>query len=166
MKLKLGYTGEVNCKLKINNKIVEFSSHNKGESELFRIIAKALAGYNITAEKPSMIDIRKYDPENDTVSDSLLKQPAQLVGGAFRQETIDSVQQWVTVYNASIDRSLISDASYYGDVCAVLMSPLSDLAYTQIENIDDANIIQKIRGQNNVQALIEWKMYVNNASNS
>ena len=165
MELKLGYTGEVNCKLKINNKIVEFSSHNEGESELFRIIAKALAGYNITAEKPAQLDV--CTKTNDTYN-SLLKQPAQLVGGAFRQEDINGINQWVTVYNASVDTSMIKgDISPTEDVYAVLKNGNGQmLAYTKIQKVDNVNILYKIKGQNNVQALIEWKMYVNNASNS
>ena len=56
----LVYKGNVNVKLLINGKIVSIRKSNNGLDELFRIICKSLAGYNLSnSELPTYVDLRK-----------------------------------------------------------------------------------------------------------
>ena len=61
----LQYTGEVSVKFNINGKLVDIRNHNSGLPNLFRIIAKALAGYNTSQEKPNYIDLRYITVVNE-----------------------------------------------------------------------------------------------------
>lgn len=59
------YVGNVNLKIKINNKIIDISQHNKGLPALQRAFCNFLTGNDITNEDvPQFIDLR-YKGNND-----------------------------------------------------------------------------------------------------
>ena len=61
----LCYTGLVDLSITINGKKININNKNNGLPNLFRLISKALAGFDISKEKLSYIDLRYSLKENE-----------------------------------------------------------------------------------------------------
>ena len=155
--MNIGYVGNVNIKIPINGKMTNIHRKNKGLSELFRVISKALAGNNIVDDKPSYIDLRFLNDYGEWQSCLSKKQSiAQL---SFNMQD----GNWVTRASSSIPYSAltitpISDLGEGKLFRIYLMSRNNDLAYIDISSGDVYSITP------GTQALIEWVLKIVNAS--
>lgn len=154
--LDIGYIGNVNIKIPVNGKMMNIHRKNKGLSELFRIISKALAGNDISNDKPSYIDLRFLNDYGEWQSCLSRKQSiAQL---SFNMQD----GNWVTRAASSIPYSAltITPISELGEgklFRLYLMSRNDDLAYIDISSDDVYSITP------GTQALIEWILKLVNA---
>jgi len=151
----LKYHGNVELKLKIKDKIINFKNHNEGKSDLFRVIAKALSGYSITNEIPVMIDVRT----SELLSSSILNKDIYLSGGAYFKDTDTN---WKVRFNANIsgddiNKNLLTES--LTTLYIILKSINADLASMEVD-ISYFNTI----ATGGMQALLEWTLYVDNAN--
>lgn len=152
------YIGKVNLKFKIGNKVVDFTKNNKGLPALFRIISKALAGFNTMMDKPSYIDLRYIEFEGSTEWESCLSKNQSITQLSYTVEN----GSWVTKAMATIPYSAISVPSIESlDAYAFrvyLLSESEELAYI---DINKESIMEITPG---TQALVEWVLRVSNYS--
>ena len=153
----LQYTGEVSVKFNINGKLVDIRNHNSGLPNLFRIIAKALAGYNTSQEKPNYIDLRYITAKSSTWQ-SCLSNKQSVSQLSYHLEK----GNWLTKAASTIPYSSlkITPISSLNATAfrLYLMADESDLAYISINENDIAEIVP------GTQALVEWILKISNSN--
>ena len=151
------YAGEVNVKFNINGKLVDVHNHNSGLPNLFRLIARALAGYNTSLEKPDYIDLR-YITAKSPVWQSCLSKKQSIAQLSYHLEN----GSWITKAASTIPYSALSITPISNLNAAAfrlyLMSDNSDLAYININENDIAEIVP------GTQALVEWILKISNSN--
>ena len=153
--MKLEYCGNVKIRYIIKGKIVESSYHNEGLDALFKYIARALCGNNVSGDRPISLDLRKF---KDGTYTSLLNTRSMLSGVYYTYEK----GSWVTKTTAVISYSQLNTTgfdesdTYYIYLC----SENNDFARLQVTATDLSRI------HPGTQALIEWTLKVSNADAS
>lgn len=157
--IALNYTGSVNIRYKINNKIVESKYHNSGLPNLFRIISKALTGADISNEKPTSIDLRS---SSDGITwASCIGTGGIATGVYFTQEPPsggEAIGDWVTKATTTLSYTQLIDTSFGENYYRLyLVSKTGDLAFLDIDKVSLEHLIQ------GTQAIIEWTLKVSNS---
>ena len=157
IKTDLSYKGSVNVSLNINGNKIVINKHNNGLPDLFRLISKALAGYNTSIEKISYIDLRY-----NTVSD-----PDNFVSCLTKKQSITQLTyslsngSWVTNAASTIPYASLAVApiSYLNakEFRIYLMTKDVDIAYI---GIDEQDLLKLVPG---TQALVEWTLKISNS---
>lgn len=150
------YSGDVKLSLSINGKTIQINKHNNGLPDLFRLISKSLAGYDISNEKPSYVDLRYMNSSGEWESCLSNKQSiAQLSYSLYNGSWITRAAS--TIPYASL---IITPISSLGDNVPFrlfLMNKKTDLAYIDINCAD----VYKITP--GTQALVEWILKIFNS---
>lgn len=155
---ELNYEGKVSLSLNINGNKVVINEHNNGLPDLFRIISKALAGYDTSKERIHYIDLRynTLDDPNTFISCLTSKQSiSQLVYSLINGS-------WVTKASSTIPYSAltitpISNLNAKEFRVYLMTSNEVDLAYI---NIDSQDLLKLLPG---TQALVEWTLKISNS---
>lgn len=153
----LNYLGSVDLSLNINGIKVIINKHNNGLPDLFRLISKSLAGYDITKEKIAYIDLRysKLD-DPDTFNSCLTKKQSVSQLTYFIENG-----SWVTKAASSIPYSslIVSPISSLNakSFRIYLMTKSTDLAFIEI---DEKDLLKLVPG---TQALVEWVLKISNS---
>lgn len=153
---KIKYSGLVNLNLKINNKIININKNNSGLPDLFRLISKALAGYDVSDEKPSYIDLRYMNSSGEWESCLSKKQSISQLSYNLNNGS------WITKASSTIPYSslIITPISSLGENVPFrifLMNKRNDLAFIDIDSTD----VYKITP--GTQALVEWVLKIFNS---
>lgn len=157
IKTDLSYKGSVNVSLNINGNKIVINKHNNGLPDLFRLISKALAGYNTSTEKISYIDLRY-----NTVDD-----PDNFVSCLTKKQSITQLTyslsngSWVTNAASTIPYASLAvvPISYLNakEFRIYLMTKDVDIAYI---GIDEQDLLKLVPG---TQALVEWTLKISNS---
>lgn len=165
MNTSLTYTGRVDIKLKIRNKIIGMEKHNEGDEWLFKAFAKFVTGNsNTEGDIPKYLDIRESNAGGWV---SILTTPVELTRRYFDN---DSNYGWTGILHGSIAYenllSTIPDTST-GNYRIYLISGYDtdpgqvgqyhDLAHTDISAVALSNIAP------GVQLLVDWNMSISNS---
>ena len=154
----VNYIGEVTIRNKIGDKDVVFHGRNGGLPPLFRLMAKAMAGYDTTGDKLMWIDLRHSD--DGVIYTTNLNKPVPITQRMFMQ---DGDQNWVTRITAAISvDSLINPiqpSPAYPYRLYVVSTGGSDMAYFNVEDVTPLTAIQA-----STQALVEWNLRFVNAA--
>ena len=102
--MKFKYSGAVKIRYMINGEVIESFYHNEGLEPLFKYIARALCGENVSNDRPIALDLRKL---KDGVYTSLLNTKSMLSGLYYTMEN----GEWVTKITAVISYSQLNTAS-------------------------------------------------------
>ena len=121
---------------------------------MFRIISKALAGYNTSEERPSSIDLR-YE---DTVSNSWVSGLNRKIPVSGRYYGQNQNGEWVSKMTAVLSYAqIIVGALSHDDFRLYLQSSNNnDMAWISVAKAD----LQKVTA--GTQAIIEWTLKVSN----
>lgn len=167
----LSYSGKVNIKFNIGNKIISIDSHNTGTEDLFISLANYLVGNTIKNSNlcliPSVIDIR-YSSQEGSINDSetFLRQEYSIpITRVDIGKTNDDTPHTSVLYEATITYNYLRDSynannKYY--IC--LYSNLDKdgdrkrLAYLDFSG-DYISLIQP-----GTQAILTWELEINNTS--
>jgi hypothetical protein len=153
----LNYRGSVNVSLNINGNKVIINKHNNGLPDLFRLISKALAGYNTSTEKISYIDLRynTIDSPDDFVSCLTAKQSITQLTYSLNSGS------WVTNAASTIPYAslIVAPISYLNakEFRIYLMTKDVDVAYI---SVDEQDLLKLVPG---TQALVEWTLKISNS---
>ena len=146
------YIGEVTLRNKIGDKEVVFRGRNSGLPPLYRLMAKAMAGYDTTGDKLMWIDLR-YSDDGVTYVSNLYK-PVPITQRMFMQ---DGNQNWVTRITATISADSILNSIQTTPThpyrLYVVSTSGTDMAYF---NVEDTAPLEAI--QTSTQALVEWNL--------
>ena len=150
------YSGNVKLNLKINGKNIQINKHNNGLPDLFRLISKALAGYDISNEKPSYIDLRYMNQSGEWESCLSNKQSISQLSYNL------SNGSWITKAASTIPYAalIVTPISSLGENVPFrifLMNKRTDLAYIDVDSSD----VYKITP--GTQALVEWVLKIFNS---
>lgn len=154
----LKYKGNVNLSLSINGNKVIINEHNSGLPDLFRIISKFLAGYDMSKEKIHYIDLRYNTVDNQDIFISCLTNKQSI-----SQLTYSLINgSWVTKVSSTIPYSSlvvtpISSLNAQKFRIYLMTSNSIDLAYI---NIDSQDLLKLLPG---TQALVEWTLKISNS---
>lgn len=170
----LSYSGKVNIKFNIGNKIISIDSHNTGTEDLFISLANYLAGNTIKDSNlyliPSVIDIR-YSSSEGTISSSetFLKQEYSIpiTRVDISNTNSNNTSHTSVLYETTITYNYLRDSynannKYY--IC--LYSNLDKdgnrkrLAYLDFSG-DYIELIQP-----GTQAILTWTLEINNTGGS
>lgn len=155
----LCYTGLVDLSITINGKKININNKNNGLPNLFRLISKALAGFDISKEKLSYIDLRYSLKENEGTYISCLTNIQSLSQLSFNLDN----GSWVTRATSTIPYSSLAFPRLdlldndVNDYRIYLMTKNYDVAFITI----DKEVIYKILP--GTQALIEWVLKISNS---
>lgn len=154
----LSYTGSVDLSININGKKIYLNKKNNGLPNLFRLISKALAGFDISKEKLSYIDLRYSTLENTETYISCLTNIQSLSQLSFNLDN----GGWVTRATSTIPYSSLAFPRLdlldnVNDFRIYLMTKSYDVAFITI----DKEVVYKILP--GTQALIEWVLKVSNS---
>ena len=160
----IGYEGEVTLKLS-NGKTVSktYTLHNRGKEGLWKLLARAVTGYDVRSEAPRFIDVVNFLNDGNYVS--CLKSKLKITGGVYGDlasdgaSSEDSVSaKFTTVLTANDKISNLSPA--YPSF--VLYSNNAELAIVKgkYEDPDIATLINSVA--NGIDVIIEWKMTFKN----
>ena len=146
--INIGYIGSVNLSINVNGKTLVINKKNKGLPELFRLITKALAGNDISKDKPSYIDLRFLNGYGEWESCLTRKQSISQLSYNL------SDGSWVTRASSTIPYSSLTTTPV-SDIetesfRVYLMNKNTELAYIDV----DPNDVYKITP--GTQALVEW----------
>lgn len=149
------YTGTVTLEFLIKDKIVKINAHNEGLPELFRIIAKCLAGYDTTKDVPIKVDLRYL---TDTSYTSCLNHTIALSARRYDHDSTDDT--WSAYYTAAIikedlkSNAIDADRTYKLYLISGKDKDMASIAidYTPLSSIGAG-----------AQALIEWKLTTKNS---
>lgn len=151
----LEYSGEVTLKFLHNGKDITAILHNEGTSSLFRLLARALAGYDTRIEAPKKLQL--YDKSGENYI-SILKSPIPLTGITYTQIGTDWCAVFTGVINsANLLTAPLTDKTYY---LALTSDNDVDLAYLTVPADFLTNLAKGVQG------LVEWRMKVKNVSES
>lgn len=169
------YEGKATITIEYNGKKIKYSNHNEGTPQLFRLYAKALAGYNTFEDRPVYLDIR-YTVDNSTYKSILTNDLPKLTAGNwyyddfidFTSEDSDITQEkdWITYYTGVIESSdiaggKVSDLPEAQWRLCILDSGKKEMAFVDLGEISDNNLRLIQPG---VKAVIEWTTCVRNVS--
>lgn len=153
----LNYNGSVNLSLNINGNKIIINKHNNGLPDLFRIISKALAGYDVSKEKVSYIDLRYNTLSNPDAFNSCLTAKQSISQLTFSLNN----GSWVTRAASTIPYSSLITAPISNlnakEFRVYLMTKDVDVAYI---NIDEQDLLKLVPG---TQALVEWALKISNS---
>jgi hypothetical protein len=153
----LNYIGSVDLSLTINNKKIVINKHNSGLPDLFRLISKALAGYDITKEKIAYIDLRYSKSDDPDIFNSCLTKKQSISQLSYLIEN----GCWITKAASSIPYAslIVSPISALGAYSfrIYLMTKSVDLAFIEI---DEKDLLKLVPG---TQALVEWVLKISNS---
>lgn len=152
----LEYSGEVTLKFLHNGKDITAILHNEGTPSLFKLLARALAGYDTRIETPKKLQLYKKGSAGEYIS--ILKSPIPLTGITYTQLDND----WCALFTGVINSTNLSTTpeatiTYY---LALTSSSDVDLAYLTVP----ADFLTNLK--RGVQGLVEWRMKVKNVSES
>lgn len=163
------YIGEVNVKLKINDKIVNLSTHNSGTPNLQRAFCKFVCGNTITVEDiPQFLDLRKSSDEFENEQSCLLNRVA-LTGKSwdelrYSNSVTESTSEYIAKFTGVISSNSLSALINKGDtrkyrlyLCSGSLysnTGFYDLAYIDVSAEDLSHITV------GTQAVIEWSMKI------
>ena len=153
----LEYSGEVRLKFLHNGKDITAILHNEGTNSLFRLLARALAGYDTRIETPKKLQLYKKDSTSAEYI-SILKSPIPLTGITYTQLGDD----WCAVFTGVINSANLitkpqTDVTYY---LSLTSDSDVDLAYLTVPSNFLTNLAKGVQG------LVEWRMKVKNVSES
>lgn len=148
----LDYSGEVTLKFLHNGKDITAILHNEGTNSLFRLLARALAGYDTRIEAPKKLQLYKKDSTSAYIS--ILKSPIPLTGITYTQISGD----WCAVFTGVINSANLltkpeDKVTYY---LALTSDSDVDLAYLTVPADFLTNLAKGVQG------LVEWRMKVQN----
>ena len=148
-KLSIKYNGEVSFKYIINGKLVRSNTHNAGTKNLFKILTRALAGYDIRSDLPIKIDLQ------DSSNNNLLNHSAYLSGTRYYLGDDDnwSVYYTTTLQKSNMSAITVNDNEKYK---LVLQSLKEDMATVDISS----NLVQNIL--DGAQLIIDWRLFFTN----
>lgn len=151
--MPIGYVGEVHISYKRNGKVYESYKHNAGVAGLFKFVCKALAGFDVSKECPTFIDLRA-STDNIAYS-SILTSQIPLSGKTYYQEQGNN--EWLYKAQATIPASHITvtiaeevDTSFRLYLMTKIGQTVVDFAYLDLEQEELVNITP------GTQALVEW----------
>ena len=146
---KMIYTGDV--KIKTRSHISQI--HNEGTANLFELFAQALVGEVPADQLPTFIDLRTE--QNETLLNDLIP--------IYKQR-----RQTTCVINAAIKQSNLADHSNVTDNSTFYLHLLSNNSPSNLAKRTLAKLTVKGSLINQInsgrQALIEWNLYVGNAT--
>lgn len=164
----LAYSGYADVEIKIGDISLYSYNHNQGTENLFKMLAKALQGYDSSDEQPTTLDIIKTDEPMKSILDS----PIQLTGSKFFKQQQNWVQQYsqvVTQQNISQDipdddqPQQGSQTGYYLTLKNVYGNQLAKLDILYMQSGQGAkNPLQYIKSNQGTTMIITWTMTVNN----
>ena len=151
----IGYEGNVELTFFRNGTKIVIKKKNAGVKNLFRILCRALAGYDISGEIPSFLDLRVV---NGSSTSSILNNKIALTGKSYRIESNDWVLKITgTIAYSDLMNPEISESSTYR---LYLMNTSADLAYLNVEATDLAGITE------GTQMLVNWTLKFQNLNGS
>ena len=108
----LNYSGQVTCKIKIGNKIINKVIHNNGTMQLKRAFAMFMCGGTVAKEAlryiPSRVDLL-YSEDNWLKSDTYLNRTVLATNPNYGKDTTSSEDSWYVEYTAVIPYSALRD---------------------------------------------------------
>lgn len=166
--MNLGYSGFVDVKIKIGNKVVNLSKHNAGTDNLFLLFAKMLTNNSFAAtDTPQFLGLDYKGDSTGGEWKTFLAKQISLSGKEYYYS--DEFSGWAAKFSAVIVHSNLiqtitedMDSSENSEFRLVLYSGISndqvqvDLAYLKVSAKDLARIVP------GTQAIIEWSMMVKN----
>lgn len=161
------YEGEVEIKFRRNGTDLIVRKKNAGLKNLFRIVCRGLAGYDISNERPMYLDLRYVSDEETGATMSCLKKRVPLTGTSYQLTKTSGSDNtyWVLKLTATIASSdisfQISDAYKYRLYLMGNSEIESNwLAVIKINTEDLQNI------SDGTQALITWRLKFQNPDGS
>ena len=156
------YNGIVRIQIKNDKYVI----HNEGLSDLFKLLAKALAGYNTSSERPTRLKVVD-NQDNNLLTVSYLN----LFANTYLQ--LEEEPEFVGYYNAWAARYLCYLPGYQIDNDKVENLTGGYFIITNSNNIELAKVqmtpelITSLKSLDDTnQALIEWNLLVTNGETS
>ena len=155
--INLNYEGSVDLCLTINGEKLIINKHNNGLPDLFRLISKALAGYDITKERIAYISLRYNSMDDPQTFNSCLTKKQSISQLSYLIEK----GSWVTKAASSIPYAslIVSPISSLNALTfrIYLMTKSVDLAFIEV---DEKDLLKLVPG---TQALVEWVLKISNS---
>ena len=150
-----GYHGSVGFKLSVGGK--EYSYKNSGTAELFRLFARALSGWNVSADTPFYID-GDYTIGVSTTKIKFLKIPLYITARAFVDDSDGGITRFTaTLLPSDLINIPVSSTGVTYKFHLLMQDKQTELATIQI---DDNTIFDNI--PSTARIIIEWSMSVRN----
>lgn len=155
----INYFGNVKISYTKRGSNVIFVNHNNGKSLLFKLIARALAGYNVSGNLPNAINLQYMNENGDYVD--CLRTPMPITRRVILENGTESGNEnntFSSVYTALLNRSNILIFSQNNYRLQLLDISGGVLADSEV----DANVIKSIEKSGGIEALIEWSLIFQN----
>lgn len=153
----LTYTGTVSIKYSLNGKIIENIHHNAGTPQLFWLIAKALSGGNIYADRPTKMDIQSST--DDGVSWSSMVNTGGIVTSLSYMT--DSNGDWVNKLTTTFSRQMLNSDFVAGNRYRLVLCSSSNTMYATLE-VPATDLVAINTGS--MQAIVDWTLKITNAN--
>ena len=153
MKASIGnsfsYKGNVNIKLKRNNKVFQFKCLNKGTIEFLTMLSKVVAGYTPSEYIPRYVDFQTNDGNGYR---SALVSDVRLTGVVYGEQAGATGTTAKTLFNGFIDKG--SESTLSKPRLVLLDAKKNVVASVQDDNL---NTVWEtlVKG---TEAVIEWTM--------
>ena len=153
------YHGNISLKYIYKDKIIDIHTHNAGCPGLFRILTKALAGYDTRGECPVKIMVKSIGTDNTETE--LLTHDIYLTSSRYYQHDDDPLS-WSTYYTAVVSYKEFNSINLNNGITAiklVLRSALNEDLATAALSIDELGTIQS-----GGHLMITWRLSFSNDS--
>lgn len=161
------YVGEVKIKFRRNGTDLVVKKKNAGLKNLFRIVCRGLAGYDISGERPMYLDLRYVVDENTTAS--CLKKRVPLTGTSYQlaRESGGDTTYWVlkltgTIASSDLLSTPLSSANEYR--LYLMNNSETESNWLAVIKINYTDELENITA--GTQALITWKLKFQNLDGS
>ena len=152
----LAYTGTVSIKYLFNDKVIENTHHNAGTAQLFWLIAKALSGGNIYADRPTKMDVQSSTDNGETWS-SMVNTGGIVTSLAYMT---DSNGDWVNKLTATFSRQMLNSDFVLSNKYRLALCSSSNTMYATLE-VPSEDLIA-VTGS--MQAIVDWTLKITNAN--
>ena len=145
------YVGKVSLKMEVNGKTFNYS--NNGKPELFRLFARALAGYNVSEDTPYYISGYRTDGSGNV---PFIQSPIPISARNFVNDDEGGSVRFTARLSPNNLVNLASDSIYTLNLLTKYLT--TELASIEIE--DGSEIFSEL--PSSARILLEWNMSVRN----
>lgn len=148
------YVGKVSLKMEVNGKTFHYS--NNGKPELFRLFARALAGYNVSEDTPYYISGYRTDGSGSV---PFIQSPIPISARNFVNDDDGGSVRFTARLSPNNLVNLASDSTSETTYTLNLLKKDLTTELASIE-IEDSSIFQNL--SSSARILLEWNMSVRN----
>ena len=151
---KIEYAGELTVSLKSGDNIIPHKFKNAGCKPMWDALAKAMAGYDISKDRPRYIDVVSADDNKW----SLMVAPVPFVGVVWGMDVNSSPTSTSVVYTATVTAGeKLFDST---TACTLLMLNHRGEVMATIEHVELTNIWNALGP--GVDLIFEWELIFSN----